>query len=130
VEGTGRMKNIPSFHEGRPAALLLLWRRLRVLRRVALLRVALRWVALRRRGVAGRRVPRWRVAVLPRVAWRNQDPQPKYNKIISLIKYPYHGKRAKEHKGSDGDNKADGSRAGRDGVAPCCGGTPTGGCWP
>lgn len=77
------MKNIPSFHEGRPAALLLLWRRLRVLRRVALLwvtllRVALRRVALRRRGVAGRRVPRWRVAVLPRVAWRNQDPQPKY----------------------------------------------------
>jgi len=67
-----KSRNVPSLHEGRPAALLLLGRRLRVRRRVALLRVPLRRVALRRRGVAGRRVPLRRVAVLPRVACRNQ----------------------------------------------------------
>ena len=54
-----KSRNVPSLHEGRPAALLLLGRRLRVRRRVA----------LRRRGVAGRRV-----AVLPRVACMNQVP--------------------------------------------------------
>ena len=64
-----KSRNLPSLHEGRPAALLLLGRRLRVRRRVALLRVPLRRVALRRRGVAGRRV-----AVLPRVACMNQVP--------------------------------------------------------
>jgi hypothetical protein len=65
-------RSVPSLHEGRPAALLLLLllvgrRLLRVLRRVALLGVAGRRVALRRGWVACRRVPRRRVPVLPRV---------------------------------------------------------------
>jgi hypothetical protein len=63
-----KSRNVPSLHEGRPAALLLLGRRLRVRRWVALLRVPLRRVALPRRRVAGRRV-----AVLPRVALLRRD---------------------------------------------------------
>jgi hypothetical protein len=73
VEQRRRGSIVPSLHEGRAAAVLLLLlllvgRLLRVLRRVAaLLGVAGGRVALRRGRVAGRRVARGRVAVLPRV---------------------------------------------------------------
>lgn len=63
-----RERFIPSFEEGRPAALLLLLGRgLGVRRRVALLGVSLRRIPLRvpLRRVPLRRVPRWRIGVLP-----------------------------------------------------------------
>lgn len=112
--GDERKRNVPSLHEGRPAALLLRRRRLRVRRRVALLGVAGRRVALRRRWVAGRRVPLRRVAVLPWVAWRNQDP---HATDFSLTNHNNKRKQRETEKGKAGERsrgeREGGQRRGR-----------------